>query len=219
MSKQPARRLRNAPETRDKLVQAAIALILRQGFPKTTVDEICAEAGVTKGSFFHHFENKDAIGHAAADAWGAFGTALYAEAWKDPKGDPLGQLHRFFDIMEGFTRDPENPCTCVVGILSQEMALAHPALRDCCARHLQDWTRNTARLLDAAKAKYPPVAEFSSESVAWHLNALWQGSMLIAKTCQTPEMIRANLRIARHWVDSLFGIASPLPHTPPVSVS
>jgi TetR/AcrR family transcriptional repressor of nem operon len=44
--------------------------------------------------------------------------------------------------------------------------------------------------------------------VAWFLNSLWQGSMLIGKTCRTPEMIRRNLQIARGYVDGLFGIKS-----------
>lgn len=205
MSKQPARRPRNAPETRDKLVQAAIALILRQGFPKTTVEEICAEAGVTKGSFFHHFESKDAAGLAAADAWAAFGMALYAEAWQDTEADPLDQLHRFFDIMEGFTRSSGEPCTCVIGMLSQEMSLAHPAFRASAARHLTAWSDDVEKMLAAAKKKHPPVTDFDAERVAWFLNSLWQGSMLVAKTIQSPETIRANLRLARAWIDSFFG--------------
>ncbi len=207
MKKAPSRfSKRNPAETRDKLVGATMRLILRQGFPATSVDEICAEAGVTKGSFFHHFANKDAIGLAAADAWGAFGTALYADAWQDAEADPLDQLHRFFEIMDGFTRNPDEPCTCVVGILSQEMSLAHPTFRETAARHLTDWTENVKKMLAAAKAKHPPVVDFDVERVAWFLNSLWQGSMLVAKTIQSPEMIRANLRFAREWIDGFFGL-------------
>lgn len=206
MKKQAAKRSRNAPETRDKLVGAAMRLILRQGFPATSVDEICTEAGVTKGSFFHHFENKDAIGLAAADAWAAFGTTLYAEAWQNEEADPLDQLHRFFDIMEGFTRHPGEPCTCVVGMLSQEMSLAHPVFRENVASHLTTWTEKVQKMLTAAKEKHPPVVDFDAERVAWFLNSLWQGSMLVAKTIQSPETIRANLQLARTWIDSLFGL-------------
>ena len=53
---------RKQPETtRRRLIDAALALMTKRGFNATTVDEICTEAGVTKGGFFHHFMNKDDI--------------------------------------------------------------------------------------------------------------------------------------------------------------
>ncbi len=197
---------RNPAETRQRLIEAAIRLMLRQGFAATSVDQICAEAGVTKGGFFHHFENKEALGRAAVQAWGEFGTALYTEAWKDEKLDPLKQLHRMLDIMAGFTERPDEVCTCMVGMLSQELAQTHPALREECDRQLQIWTGNVARMLAAAQKKHPPRARFDAEEVAWFLNSLWQGSMLIGKARQQPEMIRANLKLARAFVDGLFAI-------------
>jgi TetR/AcrR family transcriptional repressor of nem operon len=194
---------RNPAETRQRLIGATVQLILKQGFAATTVDQICAESGLTKGSFFHHFESKEALGKAAIEWWGEFGTNLYAEAWKDVDMDPLEQLYRMFDIMIGFTKRPE-VCTCVVGMLSQELAQSHPAMRAECARQLDLWTANVAKMLAAAKKKHKPKAKFDSVEVAWFLNSLWQGSMLIGKTCQTPAMIRRNLQLARAWVDSLF---------------
>ena len=46
---------------RDKLIAAAHQEVRRQGYSATTVDQICAAAGVTKGAFFHHFESKEAL--------------------------------------------------------------------------------------------------------------------------------------------------------------
>lgn len=203
----PKKRERNPVETREKLVTATVGLMLRQGFAATSVDQICGEAGMTKGSFFHHFENKEAVGRAAVEWWGAFGTALYAEAWKDSSLDPLNQLHRMLEIMSGFTERKDEVCTCVVGMMSQELAQTHPAMRVECAHQLDVWTENVAKMLRAAKLKHPPVTDFDPEEIAWFLNSLWQGSMLIGKTCQTPAMIRRNLQLARNYVDSLFGVA------------
>ncbi len=198
-----SRTTRNPEETRQRLVNAAVRLMLRQGFAATSVDQICAEAGVTKGGFFHHFENKEALARAAVVAWGDFGTALYAEAWKDQQADPLKQVHRMLDIMSGFTEE-DDVCTCMVGMLSQELAQTHPAIRQECALQLQRWTDNVAGMLAAAKKKHKPRARFDAEQAAWFLQAIWQGSMLLSKTCQTPEMTRANLKMARAYVDSLF---------------
>src|SRR5437660_2207426 len=50
--------------TKRKLLSAAEKLILKKGFTATTVDDICGVAGLTKGSFFHYFENKDELGKA-----------------------------------------------------------------------------------------------------------------------------------------------------------
>ncbi len=200
-----SKKARNPAETRGKLVGATVQLILKQGFAATSVDQICTEAGVTKGSFFHHFESKEAIGKAAVEWWGEFGTNLYAEAWKDEGLDPLEQLHRMLDIMGGFTERPEEVCTCVVGMLSQELAQSHPAMRAECEKQLDIWTVNVAKMLQEAKAKHQPTAQFDPVEIAWFLNSLWQGSMLIGKTRGTPEMIRQNLRLARAWVDGLFG--------------
>ncbi len=209
MSKKAAtpRKERNPAETRQRLVDATVQLMLRQGFAATSVDQICGEAGLTKGSFFHHFASKEAIGKAAIEWWGAFGTALYAEAWKDEDLDPLEKLHRMLDIMSGFTEHPDQVCTCMVGMMSQELAQTHPAMRVECARQLDIWTANVAKILTAAKAKHSPAADFDPEEIAWFLNSLWQGSMLIGKTCQTPEMIRRNLQLARRFVDGLLRTA------------
>lgn len=197
---------RNPAETREKLVGATVGLILKQGFAATSVDQICSAAGVTKGSFFHHFENKEAIGKAAVEWWGNFGTNLYAEAWKDSGLDPLEQLYRMLDIMTGFTERDE-VCTCVVGMLSQELAQSHPAMREECSHQLDVWTANVAKMLSEAKAKHKPKSDFDPVEAAWFLQSIWQGSMLIGKTrgAPGPAMIRRNIQFARTWVDGLFG--------------
>jgi len=205
--KSSAAKTRHPEETKRKLVDATLRLMLQQGFAATTVDQICVEAQLTKGSFFHHFESKEAISHAAVDAWAAFGTGLYSAAWKDPGLDPLEQLHRIFEIMTGFNLRDE-PCLCMVGMMSQEMALKNPMMRAVCERHLNDWTEMVARMLSAAKKLHSPAVDFDPESVAWFLNSLWQGSMLIGKTRQMPKMVIDNIRQARFYVDSLFGLVS-----------
>ncbi|MCB1207784.1 MAG: TetR/AcrR family transcriptional regulator [Verrucomicrobiales bacterium] len=195
---------RNPAGTRQRLIGATVQLMLRQGFAGTSVDQICEVAGLTKGSFFHHFGSKEAIGRAAVEWWGDFGTSLYAEAWKDEGLDPLEQIHRMLEIMSGFTRRKDQGCTCMVGMMSQELAQTHPAMREECARQLEIWTANVARMLTAAKKKHRPKTKFDPVAVAWFLNSLWQGSMLIGKTRQTPAMIRQNLKFARAYVDGLF---------------
>lgn len=197
---------RNPELTRKKIIEAAIGRVLKQGYAATTVDQICEDAGVTKGSFFHHFENKKALGKAAIEYWGRFGTNLYSKAWDDSAADPLDQLRTMMDIMESFAKNPNEPCVCVVGMIAQELSICNADLRDACGRELALWTTNVERLLSEAKKRHPTRVDFNPQEVAWFLNSLWQGSMLVAKTVQAQPMIIVNLQLARGYVESLFDI-------------
>ena len=199
------KRERDPVGTRQSLIDATVRLMLKQGFAGTSVDMICKEAGMTKGSFFHHFENKEAIGKAAVEWWGAMGTALYAVAWNNKEIDPLEQVHAMLDIMTGFTMRSDDACVCMVGMMSQELAATNLVIQAACAKELHSWTDNVARMLTAAKKKHKPKTAFDPKTVAWFLNSLWQGSMLVGKACESQEMIRHNLKLARSYVDSLFG--------------
>jgi TetR/AcrR family transcriptional regulator, transcriptional repressor for nem operon len=195
---------RNPVQTREKLVTAAVGLILDRGYHATGVEAICEVAGVTKGSFFHHFKNKDELGLAVIQWWSAMGSGLYAKAWEDAAVDPLQQLFAMIDIMEGFASRPGQPCVCVIGMMAQEMAATHPEFRASCAEELNVWTQNVAILLSKARELHRPPEPFDPEEVAWFLNSLWQGSMLIAKTREDQGVIIRNLRHTRAYIKSLF---------------
>src|SRR5512144_2636319 len=56
-------------ETRTKIMEAAIKLFSNQGYNKSSVDDICAEAGISKGAFYHHFKSKQELFLALLDGW------------------------------------------------------------------------------------------------------------------------------------------------------
>ncbi len=56
-------------ETRIKIMDAAAKLFSRQGYNKASVDDICEEAGISKGAFYHHFKSKQELFLALLDGW------------------------------------------------------------------------------------------------------------------------------------------------------
>jgi len=52
---------KTARNTKGRIISAAWKLFYQQGYDNTTVEEIIAESGTSKGSFYHYFEGKDAL--------------------------------------------------------------------------------------------------------------------------------------------------------------
>jgi AcrR family transcriptional regulator len=54
-------RKQQAEETRRKLAETALQLFSSRGYDRVAVDDICREAGVSKGTFYVHFKSKDQV--------------------------------------------------------------------------------------------------------------------------------------------------------------
>src|SRR5580658_9132662 len=115
--------------TREKLLDASFVLIREKGYSATSVDELCAEAGVTKGAFFHHFPSKDALAVAAANRWSEISSALFAAAPYRRFDDPLDRVLGYLDFRKSMLRGEVAEFTCLAGTMLQEVYGTHPDIR------------------------------------------------------------------------------------------
>jgi AcrR family transcriptional regulator len=94
----PDRQARRREATRGKLIEAATALFARQGVDSTRIQEITDEADVGFGSFYNHFESKEALVEAVFETTvAAQGAALDAltSGLEDP-AEVIAVAHRYF---------------------------------------------------------------------------------------------------------------------------
>src|SRR5271167_4050397 len=149
-----------------KLLDAAVHVIRSKGYSAARVEDICAEAGLTKGAFFHHFASKEACAvaaaaHFAARADAVFDAAPYAE-FDDPRARVLGYVEFRKAILQG-----ELPqFTCLLGTMVQEAYDTHPVIREACDRYISEHAERLEADIAEAKALYAPEAVWSPGSAA-----------------------------------------------------
>jgi len=85
-------------DTREKLLKAGLELVWAEGVGSASVDEICAKAGVRKGSFYHFFKSKADLVIAAMDAhWE--GSRVEFDRVFSPSIPPIQRLRGFFEVV------------------------------------------------------------------------------------------------------------------------
>ena len=60
---------KRSSQTRAAIIDSATRCFAREGYDSTGVAEICANAGVSKGAFYYHFESKEAVFLELIDSW------------------------------------------------------------------------------------------------------------------------------------------------------
>ena len=196
---------KDASATRTKLLEAARDVIRSQGYAATTVDDICAAAGVSKGSFFHHFASKEEMGIAAIDYWNVTTAALFESQPYAALPDPRDRVFGYVDFRAALIRGGIPQFTCLIGTTVQETYATHPGLRAISDTGLTNHVAMLARDLDAAKQRYAPDAAWTGESVGTFMQAVLQGGFIFAKASQDPETAKACIAHLRSYLETLLG--------------
>jgi TetR/AcrR family transcriptional repressor of nem operon len=209
----PAHQPQSPTPSKTRLLDAALHVIRAKGYAATTVDDICHQAGVTKGSFFHHFKTKDDLALAAIAHWRAMTEAFFAAAPYHQPQDPLDRLLGYLDLRAAILSGELPHYTCLLGTLVQETYDTHPHLRAACHQALASHIAALTSDVEAAKALHAPNAPWSSQSVGSFIQAVLQGSFIFAKAQQSPAILLENIDHLRRYLRSLL---SPSP--PPQSI-
>jgi TetR/AcrR family transcriptional repressor of nem operon len=196
-------------ESRLRLLNAALHIVRSKGYAATTVDDICREAGVTKGSFFHHFKTKDDLALAAVHYWEQSTGAFFASASYHHAQDPVDRLLGYLDFRAAILTGELPDYTCLLGTLVQETYSTHPHIRTACEHALASHIDALTRDVQAAKDLYSPDAPWSAESVGYFIQSVLQGSFIFAKAAQGPEIARESIEHLRRYVVQLFRPARP----------
>ena len=203
MSPQPIERPTSGG-ARSKLLDAAVEIIRQKGYAATSVDELCARAGVTKGAFFHHFPSKDSLAVAAANYWQELSDALFAAAPYHRLNDPLDRILGYLDFRKAMLRGDVAEFSCLAGTMLQEAYQTHPDIRLACDATIGSHAATVESDIADAMKRYRIRAPWTAESLALHTQAVLQGAFILAKAKGSAAVVEASIDHLRRYVEFLF---------------
>jgi TetR/AcrR family transcriptional repressor of nem operon len=163
-----------------RLTDAGYLLFSRNGYNATGIQQITDQAGVPKGSFYNHFDSKEAF---AADIIRHY-TSWVDQAWdqclSDAPSDALGAIrHAFARFVEHHAR---TECQgCLVGNFAAEVAESSPTCREVLQASLEAWRARLAGLIERAQAEDSVRTDVPPRTLSLLFWDAWEGALLRMK--------------------------------------
>lgn len=198
-------------DSRTRWLDAALATIRRKGYSATTVDDLCAATGLSKGSFFHHFKGKEDLGLAAAQHWNDRTGALFTNAPYQQVADPRDRLLAYIDFRAALAVGELADISCLLGTMVQETYTTHPAIREACRGGIEGHAATLVATIAAAKARHAPRAKWTPESLALFTQAVLQGAFVVAKAAGDAQAAAPLIAHLRAYVQGLLPLQPPAP--------
>jgi TetR/AcrR family transcriptional repressor of nem operon len=201
-------RVRNPEKTRERILDAAEALILDHGFAATSVDSVVARAGITKGAFFHHFGSKADLAHALIERFARADREFFAaqlERARRLASDPLQQVLLLIGLYEEAFEAMEEPTPgCLFASYIYENKLFDEATLAVLRESTLHWRYQMRALLEEVARKHPPRLEVDMDSLADLFYSITEGAYVMMKTLGDRSLLPRQARHLRHYLELLF---------------
>ena len=191
-------------ESQAKLLEATLRVVRAKGYTATRVEDVCAAAGLTKGSFFHHFRSKEDLALSAVAHWEEFTRAFFADAPYHRPADPLDRVLAYVDFRKSILTGELPEYTCFAGTIIQEAYATHPEVSAACARNIGGHARTLEADIEETMRRHAVGGDWSAESLALHMQAVIQGSFILAKAKGGATVAAACLDHLRRYLELLF---------------
>lgn len=166
-----------AHPTKERLLDAGLAMLLKHGYHDLGIQALLDATGVPKGSFYHHFKDKEDF---ALQAIGQYMTHVHAgldECLGDEERPPLQRVRRFFELTQRSYRR-EGYMGCLLGGLGQELSGVSEVFRRRIEQCFSEIARRIAVCLEEARKRGELPADANARRMAALLVDCWEGAAL-----------------------------------------
>jgi AcrR family transcriptional regulator len=193
--------LSEGPDTRTRLVLAAMQLFWEKGYNSTSIADVLLSAKVNSGSLYYFFPGKSELLSAVLDMYhDGIRPMLLEPAWAGVS-DPV---ERIFALLARYRKslvDTDCFYGCPIGSLALELHEPDPAVRERLAKNFNAWTEAVAECLSQAKARLP--ADQHLRELAQFVLTTMEGGVMQARTFRDIEYFDAAIRQLRQYFNRL----------------
>lgn len=195
-----------APSTqRIGLLEAARQLMLAKGYWGTTVDEICAAAGVTKGSFYHHFSTKDDLGLALIDHYFTGVEAVLLTGDFDAVKEPRARLDAFLAHAVRVARSPQMLEGCILGCFTLDLAEVAPKMQEALSVRFENLAARLEALIQEATTHSTSPKPVDAGAFARQFISVLEGGLILVKAHGRPDLLAEGIETYGLMLRSCLG--------------
>jgi TetR/AcrR family transcriptional regulator, transcriptional repressor for nem operon len=190
--------------SRNKLLTTAQSLILRRGFSATTIDALCIEAEVTKGSFFHHFSGKEALAEAVLVMFWDEVRVRQEKANYQRASDPLSKMLGYIDHTIDTYGDPRIRRGCLLAIYILELKETYPLIYSQTVKNIQHWRDDLHSMLNSLHKTQQSSQHFNPLDWTDLFISTLEGSLILAQSLDDVTVVRKTLSLYKSQLQTCF---------------
>jgi len=202
-------------DTKERLMDVAEASILEKGFGATSIEELIAEVGITKGGFFYHFADKGVLAKALLERYLSREDTLFDNLFdraRELHEDPLHAFLIGLKLLSEMMADlPSGHPGCLIAAFCYQENLFNRDVRDLNRDGVLRWRRRFRGYLDEIAERYPPRCTVDLDHLADMLSGLVDGGIILSKAVHDPSLLPAQVLLYREFVRTIFLGTAPAP--------
>lgn len=174
--------------SRDQLVRNAEQLVHRRGFAATSVNDVLALTGVTKGAFYHHFPGKDDLELAVLERAGKAFLEWLDEVLAGPS--PRHKLERFFASALKHHRKERFVGGCLFGNTALEMSDVNRRHADYVDGVFREWSNKIEIVIRAGQRVDQIRDDIPARDLAETIVATMEGGIMLSRLRKSEKPLR-----------------------------
>ncbi len=178
--------------TKQRLLDAGMTMLLEHGYHDLGVQTLLAATRIPKGSFYHHFKDKEDFALQVIDQYMGHVHAGLDACLGDIDRPPLARVRRFFEMVQQNYRR-EGYLGCLLGGLGQELAGVSEVFRRKVEGCFSEIAKRLAVCLEEARERGDIPVESNSRRMASLLVDCWEGAALRSRLRGSPAPLNAML--------------------------